>query len=212
MDEVLFYKYKFYFIKKLNNYLDNYRLKLDKDDIEQELYIVFNKMVRNYNKDKATLLHYLNMYLVKNTLRTILRKYSKDLIKHPYKHFLKYDNTKVKDYISIYSSANSEDCRQLQIVDTKQNIDDYINSKIELNHFLNKVDKIIKKKRNIHLLKEFILEGKTIDNIAKETKTTSANISQIISKNMKRIENKMGIQFKPLRTINAFNKRNNTRG
>ena len=89
MDEVLFHKYKFYFIKKLNNYLDNYRLSLDNDDIEQELYIVFNKMIKNYNKSRASLLHYLNMYLVKNTLRSILKKYSKDLITHPYKHFLK---------------------------------------------------------------------------------------------------------------------------
>ena len=64
MDEVLFHKYKFYFIKKLNNYLDNYRLSLDNDDIEQELYIVFNKMIKNYNKSRASLLHYLNMYLM----------------------------------------------------------------------------------------------------------------------------------------------------
>ena len=208
MDEVLFHKYKFYFIKKLNNYLDNYRLSLDNDDIEQELYIVFNKMIKNYNKSRASLLHYLNMYLVKNTLRSILKKYSKDLITHPYKHFLKYDNTKVNDYISIYSNSNSEDCRPLQIIDYKQDIDDRINFKIELNHFLNKIDKIIKKKRNKHLLKEFILDGKTIKDIAKETKTTDANISQIISKSIKKIEDKTNVKFKPLRTINALNKRN----
>lgn len=208
MDEVLFHKYKFYFIKKLNNYLDNYRLSLDNDDIEQELYIVFNKMIKNYNKDRASLLHYLNMYLVKNTLRSILKKYSKDLITHPYKHFLKYDDTKVNDYISIYSNSNSEDCRPLQIVDCKQDIDDRINFKIELKHLLNKIDKIIKKKRNKHLLKEFILDGKTIKDIAEETKTTNANISQIISKSIKKIEDKTNVKFKPLRTINALNKRN----
>lgn len=208
MDEVLFHKYKFYFTKKLNNYLDNYRLSLDNDDIEQELYIVFDKMIKNYNKDRASLLHYLNMYLVKNTLRSILKKYSKDLITHPYKHFFKYDDTKVNDYISIYSDSNSEDCRPLQIVDYKQDIDDRINFKIELNHFLNKIDKIIKKKRNKHLLKEFILDGKTIKDIAEETKTTDANISQIISKNIKKIEDKTNVKFKPLRTINALNKRN----
>lgn len=208
MDEVLFHKYKFYFIKKLINYLDNYRLSLDNDDIEQELYIVFNKMIKNYNEDRASLLHYLNMYLVKNTLRSILKKYSKDLITHPYKHFLKYDNTKVNDYISIYSDSNSEGCRPLQIVDYKQNIDDRINFKIELNHFLNKIDKIIKKKRNKHFLKEFILDGKTIKDIAEETKTTDANISQIISKSIKKIEDKTNVKFKPLRTINALNKRN----
>ena len=208
MDEVLFHKYKFYFIKKLNNYLDNYRLSLDNDDIEQELYIVFNKMIKNYDKSRASLLHYLNMYLVKNTLRNILKKYPKDLITHPYKHFLKYDDTKVNDYISIYSNSNSEDCRPLQIVDYKQDIDDRINFKIELNHFFNKIDKIIKKKRNKHLLKEFILDGKTIKDIARETKTTDANISQIISKSIKKIEDKTNIKFKPLRTINALNKRN----
>lgn len=206
--EVIFHKYKFYFIKKLNNYLHNYRLSLDNDDIEQELYIVFDKMVKNYNKNKASLLHYLNMYLIKNTLRNILKKYSKDLITHPYKHFLKYDETKVKDYISIYSDSNLEDCRPLQIVDYKQNVEDYLNSKMEFNYFINKINKIIKKKRNVNLLKEFIMDGKTIDDIAKETKTTNANISQLILKSMKKIEDKIGVKFKSIRTINAFNKRN----